>query len=169
MGKELKEKRLALIIEHEEKTPYFAARRKLIFRLLSVMVLSRAVHAVLQTVYLLAHGIQLQTYDCLMMFLMVVVGFVFARLIYASGIKPAVYLALFGGVYSLFMAWRDKVFLYLNTPDVFLNIVGIMLVAVILFQIGIMLFFCVDKKCGMYFKSMSAIRKEVTESDFNVT
>ena len=162
-GKELREKRHALIKEHEEKIPYFAAKRKLIFRLLTIMVLSRAVHAVLQTAYLLTHGVRPQAYDYLMMISMIVVAYVFAGLIYAFGIKPAVYLALFGGVFSLFNAWRNEVFLYLNTPDVFYNIVSILLVAVMLFQIGVMLFICVDKKCGMYLGSMSAIRKDVTE------
>jgi hypothetical protein len=163
IGKELKEKRLALIKEHEEKTPYFAPRRRLIFCLLLVMVLSRAVHAVLQTAYLMMRGVQLQAYDYCMMILMIIVAYVFASLIYAFGIKPAVYLALFGGVFSLFNAWRNQVFLYLNTPDVFYNIVSILLVVVMLFQIGVMLFLCVDKKCQMYLGSMSKIQKEISE------
>ena len=163
MGKDIREKRRALIKEYEGENPYIVGRRKLIFYLLLIMVLSRVVHSVLQTAYLLTCGVALQMHDYLMMFFMIVVAYAFANLIYAYGLKPAVYLALFGGFFSLVMAWRNQVFLYLNTADVFYNIVGILFVAVIVFQICIMLFFCIDKKCGMYFNAMSEIRKEVTE------
>ena len=161
MKSETKQKQTALIKEHENKNPENFERKKLIFRLLSAMVISRVLYAVMTLVYSAVNGFLFGATEVSAIFLTAFMGLVFSFLIYRAGMKGAAYLALGGGIYSLYVAYNDRVFLFLNTPDVFFNIMNITFVVSILIQTIVMLFISIDNKCNLYLGEVSAIQREL--------
>ena len=161
MRNDLKEKRNALIKEQEEKNPDNFARKKLIFWLLAVMVVTRAIYSALNIAYCLIYELSVPAFDYFALLFIVIVALGFSYLIYSAGIKYAAYIAIAGGFLSLFNAYNDGIFFMLNTDDIFLNAVNIMFVATILIQIFVMSFISFDKKCRLYLNVMAEIKKDL--------
>ena len=161
MRNDLKEKRNSLIKEQKEKNPDNFARRKLVFWLLAIMVVTRAIYSALNIAYSLIYEVPVTTFDYFALFFIVVVALGFSYLIYSAGIKLAAYIAILGGVMSLFNAYNDSILFMLNTDDTFFNAVNIMFVAALSIQIFVMLFIGFDKKCRLYLNVMAEIQKEL--------
>jgi len=151
----------ALIKERQEREPDAFERKNLIFWLLAAMVGTRALHSILNASYCLIHGLDIPTSEYVMMFVMVLVALVFASIIYSAGALPAVYLALFGGVYSLFTAYNDGIFLMLSSQDTLISAMTVLFIGTIAIQILTMAFIGTDKKCRLYMRTMAEVRKEL--------
>ena len=161
MRNDLKEKRNTLVKEQEEKNSDNFVRRKLIFWLLAGMVVTRLIYVVLNTAYCLIYEISIPSFDFFISFFMVVAAFGFSFLIYSAGIRPVAYIALLGGLVSLFSAYNSGILSMLNTEDIFFNAVNIMFVVTLSIQIFVMLFIGFDKKCRLYLNVMAEIQKEL--------
>ena len=162
MEKNIKEKRVALIKEYEEKNSDSFVRRKVIFGLLSAMVATRLIYVVLNFIYSVVYKLDIPNTGYFMMVLTIVVAYVFSFFIYQAGIKPATYLALFGGILSLISIYNNAVFM-LDASDIFLSVINIAFIVTILIQIFTMLFIIFDKKCKLYMDTMSEIQKTLTK------
>lgn len=162
MENEMKRRRTALMKEKRESNPDNFARKKLIFYLLSGMVILRFIYAAMYLTYCSIRGISLSTFEIIMVLFMVVVGLVVFWLIYRAGLKWAAYLALFGGVYSLYNAYNVHMFSYLNISDAFWDMTNIVLLIAIFIQLSVALFIIFDKKCKLYLRTMSEIQNKLT-------
>ena len=157
-NKVFKEKQRELISEREEKDQDFSSRRKLIFGLLTVVFISRVIYAITQFVFLKVYDFPTRSREIPMLIFMIAFLFLFCIMIYSTGFKPAVYLVLAGGLWSLLNAYRFGIFFMLNTAVVFINARNIIFVTTIFLQIFVALFILVNKKSRGYMDSMAMIR-----------
>jgi len=164
MANEMKMRQDNILMERREREPEAFERKGIIFGLLAAMVGTRLLYAILFTVFLLSHGINVPTFEYVMMYFMAAIAYVFAFIIYAGGQKFAAYLALFGGVYSLFNAIvHDDLLSLMATGDAFLSSVMFIFFATIVIQIVTMLFISVDRKCRLYVKMRAEVQKEMQD------
>ena len=166
MRNEVKEKRMELIKEFEERSPENFERRSLIFRLLAILVFVRFLYPILSIIYQLVYNVPISALDYLMSFFPIIVIIAFSHLIYFSGARAAALLALLGGLWSLWnVIYNDEIFLLIanNTSDTFFVITSLIFICSVLIQIFTMAFINLDKKTKLYLTSMSEIHKEMVK------
>ena len=161
-NKAFKEKQRELISERKEKDQDFSSRRKLVFGLLTAVVISRVIYAIAQLVFFKVHGIRASAFEITMLIFMIAYILLFCKMIYSNGSKPAVYLVLAGGLWSLYNAYRFGTFFMLNTADIFINARNIIFVITIFLQIFAALFLLVGKKSREYIGAMATISAYLT-------
>ena len=161
---EMKELKKSLIAEHRERNPGVFVRRELIFWLLAAMVGTRLLYALLSTALFLMHGLDVPAFEYFQMFFMVLVALGFSHIIYSAGVIGAAYLALAGGIFSLFRAFTDGVFFIMTgAGDAILSAIMLIFVATIIIQIVTMAFISVDSKCKLYVQMRAEVSKEMQE------
>ena len=160
MGNLIKEKRNAIINEYAGNNPDFKSGRKIVWYLMIMFVSFRAIAAILVITHSMINGNYLKTFDIFAQIFQVLVAYFFATMIYLFGIKGFVYLALIGGIYSLFMAYKKNAFYGFGNDDILFNINTVIFIISIIIQISSMTLFIFNSKCKVFFNLMPAIVKE---------
>ena len=114
----MKKKRISLIKEYAANNPDFQSGRKIVYNLLIILVTLRIIDFILVIIHSIINGNYLRPFDIFIKIIQVLVSFYFAIMIYSAGIKLFVYLALIGGIYSLFMAFQNKVIYEFGNDDI---------------------------------------------------
>lgn len=166
MMKNIKEKRQMLLNELQETNADFATGKRMIFSLFAVLIASRIIYIILDLVSYLANNVELNGSELSKMAAMLLSVLLFAFLIYSSGIKGFAYLALGGGLLSLFQAYQANVFFYFVNgtgmgTDPLLLTMAIFYMLSIFIQIAAMATISFHPKCDVYFKELTNVRNVV--------
>ena len=154
----LKEKRNNLLEEY--KNPEFDTGKRITFYTMIAVAAFKIFHVLLQVIYLLVNNIPLIASGVFIFMLTTFATFYFTLLI-IIGSKTFVYVSLIGGFFSIAHANTNQMFLHFNADDGFFNLVQVVFHFVILIQIAAAVYLLIDKRCNVYFKSMSEIQKEL--------
>ena len=155
----LKEKKSALVTEAKENPDFHAGKKRVLYVMLVILGF-RFFHIILQLVYMSANRIPLDSH--IVTFIIMILSLLFfIFMIYGHGIKGATYLAILGGVYSIFLALRDQVWLVFDTFDPFFNFINLIFHITIFIQIVGMIFLIFDKLSNVYFKAMAHVQNEL--------
>lgn len=163
MKNQYKEMQSALMKEYNDTFPDFKSGKKIILNLMAVIVFLRVANSFFQILYCTMNDIPLSPLNIFTLIFQVVV-LLFYTFFINRGIKPFIYLILFGGVVSLLIAYRNNVFAYLTSNDNFFNFINYIFLAGILSQIIIALFLLINTKTKGYFEIIKKLKKEVSDS-----
>ena len=144
---------------NKARNPDFEAGKKIILYVLCVVIGFRVFSLVLQLIYLLI-GNALWNMATLVSMIGVPIGtLLFAAMIY-TGSKGFVYIALFGGIFSIFQTMQGQVLFNFTTFDTFFNVSNIVFHLAIFVHIIAMIYLMIDKKCDVYFQEMKNIQTD---------
>ena len=156
----IKEQRNALIKEYAENNPDFQSGRKIVYNLLTILIMSRILHFILVITHIIINGNYLGTFGVFLQIFQVLIACCFAIIIYSIGVKGLVYLALIGGIYSLYSAFQKNAFYGFGNDDILFNINVVIFIISMTMQIFSMTFFIFNNKCKVFFNVMPSIVKE---------
>jgi len=156
-----KEKRLSLIREYGERNPDFKSGKQVILYSQVFFIFFRIINSVCQATYIIISGAPFSFMNAFVWVGEILIAFIYAFFINA-GIKPLVYLLLFGGLNSLYRAYESGFFENLNSAGLFFDIVSCAVLAAMLIQIASALFMLISRKANVFFREMPSLRKELS-------
>jgi hypothetical protein len=158
---QFKEKRTSMIKEYEETNPDSLVAKRLIFRLLSIIVISNLVFVILSVAYPFINGVHMPVNDIFIRFMPVLWVFAFSSRVYKIGSIPSACLIILAGALSLIFVPNYVIILLHGLGDFFFNMLTILGIIIIGFQIFAMLFILFEKKCKLYMSAMAGIYKDL--------
>ena len=163
IAKRYKEKQHILTKELEERDPDFLSGKKFVFYSLAIVILLMLINLIIGISFHVKYDIPFTLNEFFVLAWPPLLSLIFARLIYSLGSKPFIYLLLLGGIAGLFLAYMNDVFLFLNTENILLNVIGIFTIIGSLIQIISMLFLLINIKCKTYFRLKLDLNKKLSD------
>ena len=160
MANELKTKRDALIQDAIAKEPCINSAKKLILKICVIFLSARLIFSIVETVYVLNRGLPISS--CVINYVMLGVGALFALGIYKQGIKALTYLAIAGGALTILNLQKTDFIANFQMGDSFYNLYVITLIVAMIIQILSMLLILLNGNCKKYFSEITRINKTVT-------
>ena len=162
-AKYYKEKQQILTKEFEEGNPDYLPGKKLVFYSLVIVVVMMLINSFLGVAFRIKYNFSFTSNEVFVLVWPLVFSLVFARLIYTIGSKLFIILLLLGGIGSLYLAYINDVFLFLNTENMLLNAIGIFTIMGGLVQIFSMVLLLMNTKCKTYFRLKSDFNKKIAD------
>ena len=164
MNNSFKEKRNALINEFAGNNLGFQSGRKIVNFLMMAIIILRIIHASFVIIHSGINNNYLGPFGIFIQIISILISILFALMISNAGVKGLVYLALIGGIYSLFSALQNNAFYGFGKDDALFNISTIFFIILVLFQIVGMLILLLNTKCKVFFVVMSNVGREFQKS-----
>ena len=163
MTNEIKYQRDAMVQEAIANDPRIEKAKKFIMKLCIVFLAARLIFLIVETAFVLSRGLPVSS--CVLNYVLLAVGLLFALGLYKQGTKALAYLAIAGGVLTIVNLLKGNFISNLQIGDVFYNIYAITLVVAMLIQIASMLLMLLNDSCKKYFSEMERINKTIMEQN----